>query len=263
MNTLTDTHCHLYFDAFENDQDDVITQAREIGVTRMLVPGIDMLTGQAAVKLSDEYPEVFAAIGLHPNDIHKWDDDIQNQFETLMAHPKVVAIGEIGLDYYKDKTPQNLQRKIFRAQLSLASRFDLPVVVHSRNKNEQDRQCIEDVVKILKEFDTKIQGVLHSFSGNLMELKRALDLGFYIGISGPVTYNNAHKLRSNVAFLPLDRILIETDSPFLSPHPHRGKRNQPAYVFYIADKIAEILELDASEIAEITSVNAINLFQWS
>ncbi len=263
MNALTDTHCHLYFDAFDDDQDEVLIQARNAGVERMLVPGIDLPTSQAALTLADENPAVYAAIGMHPNAGLCWDETTLEKFELLTAHPKVVAIGEIGLDYYRDQTSHGLQREIFRAQLALAERLNLPVVIHTRNKHERDRKCIKDALTILTEFDTLVQGVLHSFSGNLTELKRALDLGFYIGITGPVTFKKAHDLRHVVASLPLDRLLIETDSPFLTPHPHRGKRNQPSYVAFIADKIAEILDRTASEVAQITTANARNLFRWS
>lgn len=263
LKTLTDSHCHLYFDVYNEDQDDVITQAWNAGVERMLVPGIDLPTSEAALKLAGEKMGVYAAAGIHPNNVHGWDDNTLEKLEKLVANPKIVAIGEIGLDYYWDRTPQDLQHEIFRAQLDLAKRMNLPVVIHTRNKQEQDRQCMLDMMMILKEFDTTIQGVLHSFSGNLRELKRALDLDFYIGISGPVTFKNAHGLRSIVSTLPLDRLLIETDSPFLSPHPYRGKRNQPSYIAIIAGKIAEIFDRAASEIAEITSANARKLFRWS
>jgi len=229
----------------------------------MLVPGIDLLTSQDALNLAEEKPGVFAAVGLHPNNVLNWDDDTQEKLELLGSNPKVVAIGEIGLDYYWNRTPQDLQREKFRAQLALSTRLNLPVVIHTRNSSEQNRQCIQDMITILMEYDTDVQGVLHSFSGNLRELRLALDLGFYIGISGPVTFKNAHGLRRIVAAIPQDRLLIETDSPFLTPHPHRGKRNQPSYVSFIAAKIAEILDRTTSEIAEITTANARNLFRWS
>ncbi len=241
----------------------MLSQAWDAGVKRILVPGIDLLTSQAALKLAEEKPGVFAAVGLHPNNVLSWDDDTLEKLELLVANPKVVAIGEIGLDYYWDRTPQDLQREKFRAQMALATKLNLPVVIHTRNSHEQDRQCIQDMMTILVEYDTVVHGVLHSFSGNLTELRLALDLGFYIGISGPVTFKNADGLRSIVASIPLDRLLIETDSPFLTPHPHRGKRNQPRYVAYIAAKIAEILDRTESEIAEITAENARNLFRWS
>ncbi|MEN8173398.1 MAG: TatD family hydrolase, partial [Chloroflexota bacterium] len=148
-------------------------------------------------------------------------------------------------------------------QLTLAEILNLPVVIHTRNKNEQDRQCIKDTLAILSEFRNRIFGVLHSFSGNLSELEQTLDLGYHIGITGPVTFSKAHDLRRLINSLPLERLLIETDSPFLTPHPHRGKRNQPSYVALIAEKIAQVLDRTTSEIAKITTANANHLFQWS
>jgi len=241
----------------------VLAQSWDAGLERILVPGIDLSSSKAALRLADENLGIYAAVGVHPNESVGWDANILEKLQLLAAHTKVVAIGEVGLDYYWDRTPRALQHEIFRAQLALAERVNLPVVIHTRNKDEQDRQCIQDTLMILSEFRNRISGVLHSFSGNLSELQRALDLGFYIGITGPVTFKKAHDLRRVVTSLPLDRLLIETDSPFLTPHPHRGKRNQPSYVALVAEKIANVLDQTTIEIAEITTANARNLFRWS
>jgi TatD DNase family protein len=258
---LTDTHCHLDFRNYQEDRDAVLTRAWEAGLERILVPGIDLQTSQAAIELADKYPKIFVAVGIHPNSATFWDAKSIEFLTEMASHPKVVAIGEIGLDYYRQRTPKSLQRRVFREQLNLASQLNLPVVVHTRNANPDDRSCLADTFKTLAE--AQVTGVLHSFSGNLIEAEQCLDLGFYIGITGPVTYKKAVELRQVVAALPLDKLLVETDAPFLTPHPFRGKRNEPAYVQYIAEKIGEIHNRPPKTIADITTANAKRLFQWS
>jgi TatD DNase family protein len=263
---LVDTHCHLYFDHYDEDRSAVLTRAGEAGVGRILVPGIDLATSRAAVALADSHPSIYAAVGIHPNSARAWQPGALETLEALIAHPKVVAIGEIGLDYYRRRTPRALQRGAFREQLLLADRAGLPVVVHTRNASQQDRACIRDVLNILDEIQlgrsNDRPGVVHSFFGDEDEAASVLAQGFYVGITGPVTYNNADELRQVVAALPLERILIETDGPFLTPHPLRGKRNEPAYVSYVAAEIAQILHEPQEYIAEVTSSNARRLFQW-
>ena len=236
--TLTDTHCHLDFRDFKKDRHRVLARAWEAGLERILVPGIDLPTSQAAIQLAARYDEIYAAVGMHPNSAQRWDAHNLGLLDEMAAHPKVVAIGEIGLDYYRDRTPHSLQKRVFQEQLTLASEQNLPVVIHTRNASADDRACITEALDILAE--AKVTGVLHSFSGNLKEAKRTLNLGFYIGITGPVTFKKAAELRDVVAAVPLDRLLVETDSPFLTPTPHRGKRNEPAFVQYVVAKISEI-----------------------
>jgi TatD DNase family protein len=258
---LTDTHCHLDFRDYEKDRTFVLSRAWDAGVERILVPGIDLQTSKAAVELADKNPQIFAAVGTHPNSANKWDYHTLGLLDEMTEHPKVVAVGEIGLDYYRDWTPHPLQIRVFREQLDMAAQRNLPVVIHTRNTKYDDLSCMTTALNILTEYP--VRGVLHSFSGNIELAKRALDLGLYIGITGPVTFKKAVELREVVAAVPLDSLLIETDSPFLTPFPNRGKRNEPAFVRFIAQKIAEIHNKPPDVIAEITSENARRLFQWS
>lgn len=271
---LTDTHCHLDFKAFDKDRNGVLARAWEAGLERILVPGVDLASSRAAVKLAQAHPRVYAAVGVHPNSSLTWDEQTLSELERLAAHHKVVAIGEIGLDYYRDRAPHHLQKRVFREQLNLAGRLALPVVVHTRNSSPQDRLCISDVISILAEWCAELRadprsksfaerpGVVHSYSGNEAEAQHLLESDFYIGITGPVTFKNAVELRRVVASIPLERLLIETDGPYLTPHPFRGKRNEPAYVRFVAEKIGEVRNQPPNVVAEKTTANAGYLFRW-
>ncbi|RME06142.1 MAG: TatD family deoxyribonuclease [Anaerolineae bacterium] len=263
---LTDTHCHLYFNDYHNDLEAVLDRAWEAGLEFILVPGIDLETSRAALELAETHPRVFAAVGVHPNSALTWTEGTLFALEELAAHPKVVAIGEIGLDYYRDRSPRPLQRRIFRAQLQLAARRGLPVVVHTRNASPEARDCIRDVLTLLREARPDLPsgrpGVIHSFSGNAEEAAQALTEGYYLGFTGPVTYKKAAQLRQMVAGVPSERLLVETDGPFLTPHPYRGRRNEPAYVRYIVDQIAVVQGRKPEEIAAATAQNARHLFRW-
>ena len=262
---LIDTHCHLNFDAFDHDRGEVLKRARQAEVDRIVIPSIDLETCQAVVDLANEYPELYAAVGVHPNEALSWNEDTADRLRGLAEQSCVVAIGEIGLDYYRDRAPRDLQQRVFQEQLSLAAELSLPVIIHNR-------QATADVLEILAEWQTELlaanpmlaehPGVLHSFSGDQAAADQALHLGFFIGITGPVTFRNAPELQSVVAHLPLDRILVETDAPFLTPHPYRGKRNEPAYVRLVAEKIAQIHNLPLEMVSEVTSGNAGRLFNW-
>ena len=258
---LTDTHCHLDFRNYDHDRRAVLERAWDSGLERILVPGIDLQTSQAALELADQHPNIFAAVGVHPNSAMLWDDSNLPFLEEMATHPKVVAIGEIGLDYYRDHSPHALQKQILSQQLELAERCKLPVVIHTRNASSEDRTCIADTLEILAEYSNR--GVLHSFSGNLIEATQTLDQGFFLGITGPITFKNAHEIRSVVSELPLDSFLIETDGPFLTPHPYRGKRNEPANVRFVAEKISEVVNQPLDVVAKMTTKNAQRLFQWS
>ncbi|PKN91407.1 MAG: hydrolase TatD [Chloroflexi bacterium HGW-Chloroflexi-6] len=271
--SLTDTHCHLDFEKFDADRREVLERARAVGLTRILIPGLDIPSSLRAVKLAESDPMIFAAVGFHPTDVLQWREDSLLALETLCKNEKVVAIGEIGLDYYWDSAPHDLQQRVLTEQLNLAARVRLPVVIHLREAADAEAgDCAIDLLKILTQWVARLRvesnplaerpGVLHSFSGNLQTAEKALDLGFYIGITGPVTYKNAETKRQVVSALPSDKILIETDAPFLAPVPQRGKRNEPAFVAHIADKIGEIQKIDPQEVAQITSANAARLFCW-
>jgi TatD DNase family protein len=271
--TLTDTHCHLNFHKFNDDRPAVIRRARDAGLIRILVPGLDQTSSLDAVKLAESDPMIYAAVGFHPTDIEKLNEDTFNKISELATHQKVVAVGEIGLDYYwiKEEEKRYIQRQTLKRQLALAESIHKPVIIHAREQNDAEHgACAEDLIMILGEWAAALKsrkdalaerpGVLHSFSGSLETATRAIDLGFYIGVTGPVTYKNAERRRQVVGALPLERLLIETDAPFLAPFPHRGKRNEPAFVAHIADKIAEIKSRTPQEIAAVTSANASRLF---
>ncbi len=269
---LTDTHCHLDFKAYRADLDRVIERAVNAGIARILTMGIDVQSSESALRLAEKYPEVFAAVGVHPNTELDWSDRVTSDLERLLVHEKVVAVGEIGLDYYRDHTNHEMQRARFKEQLHIAANFNLPVIIHSRNASPNDHSCMEDVLHTLGTWrtDTLNQkddglplGVLHSYFGSEEEAKRAYSLGFYTGITGPVTFKNAEDQQELVKKLPLDKLLIETDGPFLTPHPHRGRRNEPSYVKFIAEKIADLKDLPLEKVAKITSENAQRLFNWS
>jgi len=272
---LTDTHCHLDFSKFDEDRAAVIQRATKAGVTRFLIPALDFESSLSAIKLAESYPDVYAAVGFHPTDLEKFSEKAFDEIKELVKHVKVIAIGEIGIDYYwvKEEEKRAFQRETLKRQLAFAASVNQPVVIHMREENDAwFGQASMDLLEILKEWHGILStenhplkdkpGVLHSFNGNLETAQKALDLHFYIGITGPVTYKNAEEKRQIIRQLPLERMLIETDAPFLTPVPHRGKRNEPAFVAYIADKIAEIHMTTREQIAEITAANAAHLFGW-
>lgn len=269
---LTDTHCHLDFEDYRSDIDSIIERAVDAGITRILTMGIDLQSSESALRLAEKYPEVFAAVGVHPNTELDWSDRVTSDLERLLVHEKVVAVGEIGLDYYRDHTSLDMQRTRFKEQLHIAANFHLPVIIHTRNASNEDHSCMDDVLLMLEDWgtnwinskvDARPLGVLHSYFGSEEEAKRAYSLGFYTGITGPVTFKNAEDQQELVKRLPLDKLLIETDGPFLTPHPHRGKRNEPSYVKFIAGKIADLKDVPLENVAKITSANAQRLFNWS
>ncbi|MFO7678894.1 MAG: TatD family hydrolase [Chloroflexota bacterium] len=256
MMTLVDTHCHLDLDRFDEDRDAVVQRAQEHGVTRIIVPAIDLGNCEAVMKLTEQYDGVFAAVGIHPNSTAvlppNWLETIQNYAQ----HAKVAAIGEIGLDYYWDDAPHNVQHDVLRQQLALAADLNLPVIIHNR-------EASADVIRLLAASPLagrERPGVLHSFSADWPTAQAALDMGFYLGFTGPVTYKKADELRDIAVRTPLDRILIETDAPYLTPHPYRGKRNEPGYVRFVAEKIAEIRGMETAVFAAHTTANAERLF---
>jgi TatD DNase family protein len=253
---LIDTHCHLDFERFNADRDLVVQHAADAGVTRIVVPAIDLQNGRTVLQLADQYPGVYAAIGVHPNSTAGWQDNWLGVLRDWAQHHKVVAIGEIGLDYYWDDAPQDVQHRALALQLELAAELRLPVIIHNRESSA-------DLLRLLGASPLAGQenaGVLHSFSADWETAVAALDMGFYLGFTGPITYKKANDLRQIAAKAPLSRILVETDAPFLTPHPYRGKRNQPAYVSYVAEKLAEVRGLETAEIAQHTTQNALRLF---
>jgi TatD DNase family protein len=258
-----DTHCHLNFNSFQDDLPQVLDRARENGIREILIPGTDLSSSQSAVELCGQYNHLFAAVGVHPNDTDEWNPGTVADLRKLAGNSRVKAIGEIGLDYYREKTEPDKQKMIFSAQLELAKELNLPVVVHNRNS-------VQDLWPILKEWaagfshdgpqQNSFHGVLHSFDGSDDLAQEAFENGFLLGISGPVTYKNARDRQESVAHIPLEAMILETDAPFLTPHPHRGHRNEPAYIPLIAQEIARIKNIDLAEVQLITSNNALQLF---
>lgn len=251
---LFDSHTHINDKRFDLDQEKVINDAYESGVTLMMLPGSNLESSASAVEISKKYECVYAAVGVHPHDSVEMDDLTLDMIRILAKNVKVKAIGEIGLDYYYDFSPRDIQKKWFREQLLLAKELKLPVIIH-------DRDAHQDVFDILKEVNAYETGVImHCFSGSEELAKEYLKLGAYISLAGPITFKNARKVNDVAKIVPMDRLLIETDSPYLTPTPFRGKRNEPKYVRYVAEKIAEIREFDFEYVAKKTYENAKNAF---
>jgi len=258
---FVDTHCHLNLLHQQQNLDEIIDNAINSGINRIMVPGIDLASSLNAIKIAEKHEIVYAAVGYHPNDASKWDDNSYSTLLKLSQHPKVKAIGEIGLDFYRDYVPIPQQMKVFCEQLSLSEATNLPVIVHSRNS-------IQEIIRIIIEWNSfqKINnqhpGVLHAFEGNLAHAREITNFNFFIGIGGPVTYKNANDKHELVKKLPIKSILLETDSPFLTPHPLRGKPNEPANIKLIAERIATLTEKPLKWISQETSQNANKIFAW-
>ena len=257
---LIDTHCHLDFNAYDDDRADIIARAIASGVTRIVNPATDAGTGAAALALVAAYPGVYAAAGIHPNSTASYQPGDLAVIEVQARQPKAVAIGEIGLDYYRNWSPKDRQRAAFEDQLALAAQLKLPVIIHNREADDDLLAILTAWIPTLPERLRTRPGVLHSFSAPRAVAEKALELGFCLGFTGPITFKNADSLRSIAAAVPLDRLLTETDGPFLTPHPFRGKRNEPAYLTYIAERLAAIHNIPHDVMCETTRRNAERLF---
>jgi len=253
---LIDTHAHLDSAKFEHDRGEVISRSLAAGVNVIVTVGSDLDSSRKAVALAQQYPCIYAAVGIHPHEASRVEHDDLAELAHLCEHEAVVAIGEIGLDFYRKLSPPDTQRELFIAQLELAQQANKPVVIH-------DRQAHTEVMSILRDKAVNLQGVLHCFSGDREMAVQATKMGFYISFGGPITFQNARMLQKLVRELPLDCMLIETDCPYLAPHPHRGQRNEPAYVRLVADKIATLKEVPFERVAEVTTANARQLFGLS
>src|SRR5216117_2502968 len=252
---LIDSHCHIDDARFDADREAMLQRARDAGIGHFVTIGCDLETSRAAVTLAQRHPFISATVGVHPHEVKLIKDGWYDELRLLAKSKGVVAYGEIGLDYHYDHSPREVQRQRFREQVRLARDLRLPVVIHTR-------EAQEDTITILKEEKaSELGGVFHCFSGDAWLAKDALDLGFYLSFSGVITFQNATMLRDIVKTVPLDRILVETDSPYLTPAPHRGKRNEPAHVRLVAEKIAAIQGMTADQIAELTSQNARRVFK--
>lgn len=252
---LFDTHAHIDFPRYNKDRNKVIKRARREGVKYILDCGADLESSQRAVKLAEEFPDIYAAVGIHPHEASIYNIEIAKKLQELAGSKKVMAFGEIGLDYHYDNSPRDEQRQAFRAQLRLASSLDLPVIIHSR-------EAEEDTLNILREeWDSENGGVVHCYSSSAEMAKELLDLDFHIGFTGLITFNNLEWLRRIVSNTPIRKILVETDSPYMSPEPYRGRRNEPARVKEVARQVAKCHNLTIEKVAEITTQNGLDLFK--
>src|SRR5690625_150397 len=247
---LFDTHVHLNARQFMEDREEVIRRATSNGVHYMTVVGFDEETIPLAIEIAESYETIYAAVGWHPVDAIDYNEEHLKWLEELSTHPKVVALGEMGLDYHWKTSPKEVQEKVFREQIRLAKRVQMPIIIHNR-------EATSDIIRILQEEKAEtVGGIMHCFSGTLSDVQPCLDMNFYISIAGPVTFKNAHELKEIAKIVPLDRLLIETDAPYLAPHPYRGKRNEPAYVSLVAKQIAELREMDYEQLCQVTTENA-------
>ncbi|HLS60231.1 MAG TPA: TatD family hydrolase [Virgibacillus sp.] len=251
---LFDTHVHLNARQYKDDYEEVIKRATEAGVTYMVVVGFDRETIPLAIEIAEENEHIYAAVGWHPVDAIDCTESDLDWIETLSAHPKVVAIGEMGLDYHHDRSPKDIQKEVFRKQIALAKRVNLPIIIHNR-------EATEDIIEVLQaEGADEVGGIMHCYNDSVRYVETCLEMNFYISLGGPVTFKNAPLPKEVATHIPLDKLLIETDAPFLTPHPYRGKRNEPAYVTLVAEKIAELREITVEEVGKVTTENALKLF---
>lgn len=249
---LFDTHAHYYAEQFDPDRDKVLSALPAANVGLVLCPGCDLESSRQSIALAEQYPFLYAAAGVHPEDALGLPDDWLEQVEAMTRHPKVKAVGEIGLDYYWQEVPRDLQKEVFRAQLALAQRLDMPVIVH-------DREAHGDSLAIVKEFPG-VRGVFHCYSGSVEDAKTLIKLGWHLSFTGTITFKNARKAPEVIAAVPLDRIMVETDAPYMAPTPYRGKRCDSRYVYRMAETIAQIKGLSTQEVEEATTENGKRLF---
>lgn len=258
---IIDTHCHLYWDSLFSEVDTVIKRGLDHGLTGFVVPGIDVESSRAAIRLAETYPMVYAAVGIHPNSEIEVTEELFDQLQILLRHPKVVAVGEIGLDYYRNKSTKDKQKILLQRQFDLALNYHLPVILHNREAMEDLFQLVnERKYSMARSRGEKPNGVFHAFSEDLNWAKQVTQMGFYIGVGGVITYPRKNLLREVVRSISSDYLLVETDAPFLPPQPFRGKRNEPAYLSIIVNELSKELNLDRQLLVEITYKNSNRLF---
>ncbi len=252
---LIDTHCHFNHERFADDLAETLARAARAGVSQMIVVGFDLASSELAVALAEAHPEtLFAAIGIHPHDSKHWDEAAASRLRTLADHPRVVAIGEIGLDFHYDFSPSEAQERAFRAQMQIARESELPVIIHCREAYPETLQILSE------EGADDAGGVMHCWAGTPEQAAETVALGLALGLGGTLTFKNAEDIRIAARNAPLESLLVETDAPYLAPVPHRGKRNEPAYTRLVAEKLAELRGLSLPEIAALTTANARRVF---
>jgi len=263
--SLVDSHCHLDMEQFDADRAAGLERAEECGVSMIVNPGIDLVHSRQAIALADQHPQVYAAVGIHPNSSADFSEQTLTQLRELVDHPKVVAIGEIGLDYHWDTVSRQQQARAFRAQLDLAAELGLPVIIHNREASTALAQILQEWASSAQTRNSPLAerpfwGVLHAFSGDAALAQAARGWNFALGLGGPITFKNARALHNLAPQLGLDRLMLETDAPWLTPHPMRGKRNEPAHVALVAERLAELLGTPIEEIAARTTAVARSIF---
>jgi TatD DNase family protein len=252
-----DTHCHLDDPAFDPDREEVLARARMAGVEILILPGVEPEGIPRALALAERHPGLYVAVGIHPHVASQFSSQLLVQLRSWARHPRVVAIGEIGLDFYRDRSPREAQREAFRAQLELAGELGLPVIIHQR----EAREAVMEELERWLAARPGARGVLHAFSGDPAMARIAVEWGFLLGIGGPLTYPRAESLREAARAVGLDGLVLETDAPYLPPQPHRGRRNEPAYLRNVAEALAQLLGLPMEQIARQTTANACRLFR--
>ena len=251
---MIDSHCHLYIDASPQKQDELIKEAVDSGVDTIICIGIDVESSRKSVELADKYESVFATVGLHPHDAKKFSDTLIKELQRLAGHQKVVAIGECGLDYYRNLSPKEIQKSAFQAQLELAAELRKPVVIHTR-------ESLEDAIAVVSDYHPKlVGGVFHCFPGNAADAERVFELGFHVSFSGVITFRNS-QMSKVAGIVPIDQVILETDAPYLTPEPFRGKLNRPGYVRYVYEKLAELRGSSFQEIEKTIDRNCRKLFR--
>lgn len=263
---LIDTHSHIDMDNFKDNFEEILENAKNAGVEKIVIPGVEPAGFERILMLTEKYENVYGAVGVHPSDAEKFNEEAENKMREFLAHPKILAVGEIGLDYYWDKSQIELQKEIFKRQIEIAKEFKKPVLVH-------DREAHQDTLEILVEAGvgessahetnrSEVGVVMHCFSGSPEFALECVKQGFYIALGGVVTFKNAKKMKEVAKVVPLDKLLLETDAPYLTPEPYRGKENQPAYVKYAAQEIANLRGISYAELAAVTTENAKSLFNF-
>lgn len=257
---MIDSHCHLNFDSFAEDLDDVLERARQAGVRTFINPAVDLASCRDILALHRRRPEIHVAVGVHPNSSAGFDGGSLRELAELCAQPGVVAVGEIGLDYFRDRCPPDRQQYALRKQLQLAADRGLPVIIHNREADADLMPILEEHVRSLAPGQEGRIGVLHSFSASEGVARQALDLGFHLGFTGPLTFRKADAMRGIARSVPMDRLLVETDAPFLAPAPRRGKRNEPAWLRHIVERLADLHGVTPGAMGRVTEENARRLF---